>query len=145
WGLQWNGRRHFRRRPLPSTEKGLAMRAALRIIFSRYGIVVIILPLVVGALALARSQDDFPLGSGVAGEETSSSEASSTQELTADDGVTVPDCEGEACHEDDSPLHVPYEEVELPEEAVEKALGFAEAWIDTEGKSPDGWFQGIQP
>ncbi len=121
------------------------MRAALRIIFSRYGIVVIILLLVVGALALARGQDDFPVGSGGSGEETSSSEDSPTQELTADDGVTVPECEGEACHEDDSPLHDPYEEVELPEEAVDKAVGFAEAWVDTEGKGPEGWFQGIQP
>ncbi len=121
------------------------MRAALRIIFSRYGIVVIILLLVVGAIALAQGREQFPLSSGESGGETASSEDSPSQELTADDGITVPECEGEGCDEDDSPLHDPYEEIELPEEAVEKAMEFAEAWVDTEGKSANGWFQGIQP
>jgi hypothetical protein len=120
------------------------MRAALRIVFSRYGIVVIILLLVVGAIALSQGREDFPLGSGGADGGSTSSDSSS-QEVTADDGVAAPPCEGEECAEDDSPLHDPYEEVELPQEAVDKALGFAAAWVDTAGKSSNAWFQTLQP
>lgn len=120
------------------------MRAALRIVFSRYGIVVIILLLVVGALALSQGREDFPLGSG-GSEEQSTASGSPSEELTVDDGVTAPQCEGDECDEDDSPLHDPYEDVELPDEAVDKALGFAEAWIDTAGKDSNTWFQGMQP
>ncbi|WP_026923440.1 hypothetical protein [Glycomyces arizonensis] len=119
------------------------MRAALRIVFSRYGIVVIILLLVVGVIALTQGREDFPLGSDDAEEGSTSSDPS--QELTVDDGITAPECEGAECEEDGSPLHDPYEEAELPEEAVEKALAFAEAWVDTAGKNSNTWFQGMQP
>ncbi|WP_026928518.1 hypothetical protein [Glycomyces tenuis] len=120
------------------------MRAALRIVFSRYGIVVIILLLVVGAIALSQGREDFPLSSGDSEGDSASSDSPS-EELTVDDGVTAPECEGEECEEGDSPLHDPYEDVELPDEAADKALGFAEAWIDTAGKSSNTWFQGMQP
>lgn len=120
------------------------MRTALRIIFSRYGIVVIILLLVVGVIALSQHRDDFPLGSSGADERASSSDSPS-QGLTADDGVVAPSCEGKGCEEGDSPLHDPYEDIELPEAAVDKALGFAEAWVSTAGKDAGTWFQGMQP
>ncbi|WP_100448906.1 hypothetical protein [Glycomyces xiaoerkulensis] len=121
------------------------MRTALRIIFSRYGIVVIIVLLVVAVIALARGREDFPLSSGGTEQETTASDAPS-EELTVDDGVTVPECEGEECEEDDdSPHHDPYEESELPAEAVDKAAEFGGVWLDTEGKDSNSWFQSMQP
>lgn len=120
------------------------MRTALRIVFSRYGIVVIILLLVVGVIALSQNRDDFPLGSNGAQKSANSSDSPS-HELTADDGVVAPSCEGKECEEGDSPLHDPYEDVELPEEAVDKAIEFAEAWVSTGGKSAGTWLQGMQP
>ncbi|MCH7229363.1 hypothetical protein L0U85_00575 [Glycomyces sp. L485] len=120
------------------------MRTALRIIFSRYGIVVIIVLLVVGALALTQGREDFPLSSGGSDDGSSASDSPS-QELTVDDGITVPECEGDECDGDDSPLHDPYEDEGLPDEAVEKALEFAEAWIGGEGKDANSWFQSMQP
>ncbi|GAB3656030.1 hypothetical protein [Glycomyces tarimensis] len=120
------------------------MRTALRIIFSRYGFVVIIVLLVVGVIALAQGREDFPLSSGdSADEETATTESS--PEITGDDGIASPECDSEGCDEDDSPLHDPYEESDLPEEATDEALEFAEAWIDVTGKDSDSWFQGIEP
>ncbi|GAB3220051.1 hypothetical protein GCM10027447_03950 [Glycomyces halotolerans] len=120
------------------------MRTALRIIFSRYGIVVIIVLLVVAVIALSQGREEFPLSSGDSEEEASSSDTPSL-EFTADDGITAPECQGEECEEGDSPLHDPYDEPELPQEAADKAVDFAEAWLDVEGKDANSWFQGMQP
>ena len=111
------------------------MRQVFRIVFSRYGIVAIILVVVIIALALAQSEDDPPLrGSTPSGDD--SSEISETPDMiTADDGVATFDCEGDEC----------YAEEELPAAAVDRALAFAEAWLNPDGLDQAAWYQSIAP
>jgi hypothetical protein len=112
------------------------MNRALRIIFSRYGIVVIILVLVLGVIALASQRRQTPLddGNGTSGGSTSDSEVSS-EAFTEDDGLATEDCEGDEC----------YPEVELPQEAVDRSVEFAEAWLNPNGYGADSWYDSLLP
>ncbi|MCD0442299.1 hypothetical protein LO763_01495 [Glycomyces sp. A-F 0318] len=110
------------------------MNRALRIIFSRYGIVAIILVLVLGVIALAQTREQTPLDGGDSGAE--SPEGAPTSEMiTADDGFATEECEGDGC----------YAEEELPQEAVDRAVAFTEAWLNPYGYGPDGWYDSIAP
>ena len=73
------------------------MNRALRIIFSRYGIIVIILLLVLGAIALATKRDQTPLGGNDSGAERSTGDVSS-EGFTEDDGLATENCEGDDCY-----------------------------------------------
>lgn len=110
------------------------MNRALRIIFSRYGIVVIILVLVLGVIALASQRQQTPLDSGTSSNGGSSSEASS-EAFTEDDGLATENCEGDDC----------YPEEELPQEAVDRSVEFAEAWLNPNGYGADSWYNSILP
>lgn len=110
------------------------MNRALRIIFSRYGIIVIILLLVLGAIALAETRDQNPLDRSDSGSEGSTGESSS-ESFTEDDGLATQDCEGDDC----------YAAEELPQEAVDRSVEFAEVWLDPNGLSPEGWYDSIVP
>ncbi|MEU6246679.1 hypothetical protein [Glycomyces sp. NPDC047010] len=109
------------------------MNRALRIIFSRYGIVVIILVLVLGVIALANRRQDTPLD-GTNGADGSEGEATS-EAVTADDGFATDECEEDGCFTDE----------ELPQEAVDRAAEFAEAWLNPNGYGAQGWLDSIRP
>lgn len=110
------------------------MNRALRIIFSRYGIIVIILTLVLLVIAFAQTREQTPLDGTNPG--TSGSTGSATSEaLTADDGLATEACEADDC----------YPEVELPQEAVDRALDFTRAWLNPYGYGPNGWHDSIAP
>ncbi len=109
------------------------MNRALRIIFSRYGIVIIILVLVLGVIALANRRQETPLD-GTEGVNSPSSEVSS-EALTADDGFATEECEGDEC----------YAAEELPQEAVDRAVAFAEVWLNPDGYGAQGWHDAISP
>ncbi|SDD84900.1 hypothetical protein [Glycomyces harbinensis] len=113
------------------------MNRALRIIFSRYGIIAIILLLVLGVIALAQTREQTPLDgaeSGTEGSEGSEGEATS-EAFTEDDGFATEGCEGDDC----------YAGEELPQEAVDRAMDFTEAWLNPDGYGPDGWYDSIVP
>jgi hypothetical protein len=110
------------------------MNRALRIIFSRYGIVVIILVLVLGVIALASQRQQTPLDGGNASDGNSTDDSSS-EAFTEDDGLATEDCVGDEC----------YPDVELPQEAVDRSVEFAEAWLNPNGSSPDAWYDTIVP
>lgn len=110
------------------------MNRALRIIFSRYGIVVIILILVLGVIALASQRKQTPLDGGNTANGGSSSEASS-EAFTEDDGLATENCEGDDC----------YPEEELPQEAVDRSVEFAEVWLNPNGYSAEGWYDTLVP
>jgi hypothetical protein len=110
------------------------MNRALRIIFSRYGIIVIILVLVLGVIALAQTREQTPLDGTESGADGSSSEATS-EAITADDGFATEECEGDDC----------YAEEELPQDAIDRATEFAEAWLNPDGHGPSGWYDSIAP
>lgn len=110
------------------------MNRALRIIFSRYGIIVIILLLVLGAIALATKRDQTPLGGNDSGAESSTGDVSS-EGFTEDDGLATENCEGDDC----------YPEEELPQEAVERSVEFAEAWLNSNGYTASDWYDSIVP
>lgn len=109
------------------------MNRALRIIFSRYGIVVIILVLVLGVIALANRRQETPLN-GTEGMDDSISDATS-EALTADDGFATEECEGDDC----------YAAEELPQEAIDRAVEFAEAWLNPDGYGAQAWHDAISP
>lgn len=112
------------------------MRRLFRIVFSRYGIVAIILVVIVIALALAQTREETPLsGNSPSDNGESSEETDVPDQLTADDGIATFDCEGDEC----------YAPEELPEEAVERALTFAEAWLNPDGLDQAAWYQSIAP
>lgn len=110
------------------------MNRALRIIFSRYGIIVIILILVLGVIALAQTREQTPLDGADSGTEGTEGEATS-EAFTEDDGFATEECEGDDC----------YAEEELPQEAVDRAMDFTEAWLNPNGYGPDGWYDSIVP
>ncbi|MDA1361698.1 hypothetical protein O1R50_18870 [Glycomyces luteolus] len=110
------------------------MNRALRIIFSRYGIVVIILVLVLGVIALATERQQTPLDGGVSNSGSSTSEASS-EAFTEDDGLATENCEGDDC----------YPDVELPQEAVDRSVEFAEVWLNPNGHNADSWYDSLLP
>lgn len=110
------------------------MNRALRIIFSRYGIVVIILVLVLGVIALATQREQTPLDGGGSSNGGSTSEASS-EAFTEDDGLATEACEGDDC----------YPEEELPQEAVDRSVEFAEAWLNPNGYGASSWYDSIVP
>ncbi|GAA1660904.1 hypothetical protein GCM10009830_02500 [Glycomyces endophyticus] len=109
------------------------MNRALRIIFSRYGIIVIILILVLGVIALANRRQDTPLD-GTNGVDSSEG-AATTEGLTEDDGFATEECEGDGCFTDE----------ELPEDAVDQAVEFAESWLNPDGFGAQGWHDSIEP
>ncbi|MFG3342513.1 hypothetical protein [Glycomyces sp. NPDC048151] len=110
------------------------MNRALRIIFSRYGIVVIILVLVLGVIALATQREQTPLDGNDSSSGGSTSEASS-EAFTEDDGLATEACEGDDC----------YPEEELPQEAVDRSVEFAQAWLNPNGYSAGSWYDSIAP
>lgn len=110
------------------------MNRALRIIFSRYGIIVIILLLVLGAIALATQREQTPLSGNDSGTDDSTSDTSS-EGFTEDDGLATENCEGDDC----------YPEEELPQEAVDRSVEFAEAWLNPNGYAASGWYDSIAP
>lgn len=110
------------------------MNRALRIIFSRYGIVVIILVLVLGVIALAQEREQTPLDGGDPGADGSEGAATS-EAMTADDGFATEECEGDGC----------YAAEELPQEAVDRAVAFAAAWLNPYGYGAEGWYDSIVP
>lgn len=110
------------------------MNRALRIIFSRYGIVVIILILVLGVIALANERQQTPLD-GVNGTSSAEDDASTTPELTENDGLATDDCEGEEC----------YPEEELPQAAVDQAMAFAAAFLNPNDLGQQAWYDSITP
>lgn len=110
------------------------MNRALRIIFSRYGIVVIILILVLGVIALASQRQQTPLDGGGSSSGGSTSEASS-EAFTEDDGIATEACEGDDC----------YPEEELPQEAIDRSVEFAEAWLNPNGYGPSSWYDTLLP
>jgi hypothetical protein len=110
------------------------MNRALRIIFSRYGIVVIILVLVLGVIALASQRQQTPLDGGNSSNGNITDDSSS-EAFTEDDGLATEDCVGDEC----------YPDVELPQEAVDRSVEFAEAWLNPNGYSPDAWYDTIVP
>jgi hypothetical protein len=109
------------------------MNRALRIIFSRYGIVVIILVLVLGVIALASQRRQTPLDDG--NSSNGNATDSSSEAFTEDDGLATEDCEGDEC----------YPDVQLPQEAVDRSVEFAEAWLNPNGYGPDAWYDTIVP
>jgi hypothetical protein len=121
------------------------MRRFLRIVFSRYGIVVVILLLVVGVIALAQSRENTPLTGLNSGQGDNSNDQAPSEQDTFDDGIATPDCEVVDCDDPDSPFHDPYETPELPDEAVDRAIEFTSAWLETNGRTAESWYQGIQP
>jgi len=110
------------------------MNRALRIIFSRYGIVVIILILVLGVIALAQQREQTPLDGNDSGTDGSAGDATS-EGFTEDDGLATEDCEGDDC----------YPEEQLPQEAVDRSVEFAEAWLNPNGYGATGWYDSIVP
>jgi len=110
------------------------MNRALRIIFSRYGIIVIILVLVLGVIALANQREQTPLNGTDFGADGSDGDAT-TEGFTEDDGLATEDCEGDDC----------YPEEELPQEAVDRSVEFAGVWLNPNGYGPDGWYDSIVP
>lgn len=110
------------------------MNRALRIIFSRYGIIVIILLLVLGAIALATQREQTPLGGNDSGAESPTGGASS-EAFTEDDGLATENCEGDDC----------YPEEELPQEAVDRSVEFAEVWLNPNGYAAGDWYDSIVP
>ncbi|THV41409.1 hypothetical protein [Glycomyces buryatensis] len=111
------------------------MNRALRIIFSRYGIVVIILVLVLGAIALASDNGRTPLTGNDVETDDSTESSEPSDEITDDDGFYTEDCEADDC----------YAAEELPQEAVDRAVEFAEAWLNPNGLDPDAWYDSIAP
>lgn len=111
------------------------MRSVFRVLFSRYGIVAIILVVIVAALALAQNRDDPPLSNDNSPDPTDPGDSATSEQLTADDGLSTYDCEGEEC----------YAVEELPAEAVDRAVAFAEAWLNPDGLEQEAWFQSIAP
>jgi hypothetical protein len=111
------------------------MNRALRIIFSRYGIIVIILVLVLGVIALAQRREQTPLDGTDSGVGDNPTGDSSFESFTEDDGLATEDCEGEDC----------YAVEELPQEAIDRSVTFAEAWLNPNGYGPDGWYDSIVP
>ncbi|WP_205325989.1 hypothetical protein [Glycomyces sp. YM15] len=110
------------------------MNRALRIIFSRNGIVVIILVLVLGVIALASQRQQTPLDGGNSADGNSTSEASS-EAFTEDDGFATENCEGDDC----------YPDIELPQEAVDRSVEFAEVWLNPNGFGADNWYNSLLP
>ncbi|MCC3763935.1 hypothetical protein K3N28_12755 [Glycomyces sp. TRM65418] len=111
------------------------MNRALRIIFSRYGIVVIILLLVLGAIALANPRKEAPLDGADSGTEDTTFDGGGSESLKEDDGIAT-----EACEDDDC-----YAAVELPQEAVDRSVEFAEVWLNPNDYGPGGWYDSIVP
>ncbi|THV30122.1 hypothetical protein [Glycomyces paridis] len=110
------------------------MNRVLRIVFSRYGMIVIILVLVLGVIALAQTREELPLDGSDAGSSGVDGEATS-EAFTEDDGLATEACDGEDC----------YTDAELPQEALNRASAFAEAWLNPYGYGPDGWHDSIAP
>jgi hypothetical protein len=110
------------------------MNRALRIIFSRYGIIVIILVLVLGAIALANKREQTPLDSSDSGTEGSTGDPTS-EGFTQDDGFATDDCEGDDC----------FAAEELPQEAVDQSVEFTEVWLNPNGYGPDDWYDAVVP
>jgi hypothetical protein len=110
------------------------MNRALRIIFSRYGIIVIILVLVLGAIALANPRQQNPLSGIDSGADRSTSDGGS-ESFTADDGFATEGCEGDDC----------FAAEELPQEAIDQSVEFAEVWLNPNGHGPDGWYDSVVP
>lgn len=110
------------------------MNRALRIIFSRYGIIVIILVLVLGVIALAQRREQTPLDGFDSGVDASTSDGGS-ESFTADDGLATEDCDGDDC----------YAGEELPQEAIDRSLEFTEAWLNPNGSSAGAWYDSIVP
>ena len=110
------------------------MNQALRIIFSRYGIVAIILVLVLGVIALAQTRGQTPLDGAESGADGTEG-AVTSEAMTADDGFATEQCQGDDC----------YAEEELPQAAVDRAAEFAETWLNPYGYGPDGWYDSIAP
>ena len=110
------------------------MNRALRIIFSRYGIVVIILVLVLGVIALATQREQTPLDGGGSNNGGSTSDETS-EAFTEDDGLATEACEGDDC----------YPEEELPQDAVDRSVEFAEAWLNPNGYGASSWYDSIVP
>ena len=110
------------------------MNRALRIIFSRYGIIIIILVLVLGVIALAQTREETPLDGTDSGVGDTDGAATS-KAFTEDDGFATEECECDDC----------YAEEALPQEAIDRALGFTEAWLNPNGYGPSGWYDSIVP
>jgi hypothetical protein len=110
------------------------MNRALRIIFSRYGIIVIILVLVLGVIALAQRRTETPLDGTDPGVDDPTVD-SSVESFTEDDGFATEDCEGEDC----------YAAEDLPQEAIDRSVSFAEAWLNPDGYGPEAWYDSIVP
>ncbi|MGH8794556.1 MAG: hypothetical protein ACRDXX_18140 [Stackebrandtia sp.] len=106
----------------------MIVRKILRMIGSRYGIAAMLLLLVVGVVAVAKANST----PGDSDATTGSDDAEQTVEPSGpDDGRTDPPGEDAS---DDVPS--------LPDEAVDVALSFAEAWVDVD-KSQADWHSGI--
>lgn len=110
------------------------MNRALRIIFSRYGIIVIILVLVLGAIALANPRQQNPLSGTDSGADGATSDGGS-ESFTADDGFATEACEADDC----------YAAEELPQDAIDRSVEFTELWLNPNGHGPDAWYDSIVP
>lgn len=110
------------------------MNRALRIIFSRYGIVVIILVLVLGAIALANDRRQTPLDGMESNSEGTQGERTS-EPITEDDGFATEACDGDDC----------FAVEDLPQEAVDRAVAFTAAWLNPNGYGPTSWHNSIAP
>lgn len=110
------------------------MNRALRIIFSRYGIIVIILVLVLGAIALSQQREQTPLDGTDSGIEDTTREPGQPS-FTEDDGFATEGCEDDDC----------YAAEELPQEALDRSVEFAETWLNPNGYGPDGWYDSVVP
>jgi hypothetical protein len=108
------------------------MNRALRIIFSRNGIIIIILVLVLGAILLSQVPKQAPLQGSQGGSPT---EEEVFESFTEDDGLATEDCEGEDC----------YAAEELPQEAIDQSVTFAEAWLNPNGYGSDAWYDSVVP
>ena len=55
--------------------------------------------------------------------------------FTEDDGLATEDCEGDDC----------FAAEELPQEAVDRSVEFAEVWLNPNGYAASGWYDSVAP
>lgn len=109
------------------------VRKALRLLGSRYGIATLLLVAVIIVVGVAKANTD-PGSDGIT---ANSEEETEVAAGDPNDGVATAEPD-DGAGSDSAPA-----DDSLPPEAVETAQSFANAWIDTDGKSAAEWFEAV--
>ncbi|QSB05505.1 hypothetical protein [Natronoglycomyces albus] len=116
------------------------MRRVFRILFSRYGIAAMILLLVFGVVGLSQAGDNAPLRTGTSAQETPKAEEDPFSGMPDDGYVPTPETTEDAQDHDSQ-----YRADDLPAEAVEVAVAFAQQWSQWEGRTSQQWTESMRP